>query len=116
MFADSVASLFRKGFDQRLQIVAFKKGDLAAVLAKQQVLVGLAGRNKSLTTLRLMHALNDVQLCQLFERAINGDQPQRPIFFARHIEDLNGGEGAPGILNGFHHGTARARETVPILL
>jgi hypothetical protein len=76
----------------------------------------LAGSDERLTTLRLMHALDDVQLFQFFKRAIDGDQSKCTIFFACYIKDFNRSKRARGVLNCFNDGAARSSETVSVFL
>jgi hypothetical protein len=80
------------------------------------MLMPVACRDERLAALRLMHTLDEVQFFEFFKRAIDGDQTERAIFPARHIEDLNGGEGMHGTLHGLDNRTARAGNAISIFL
>ena len=80
------------------------------------MLVSLARRNESLTSLRLMNALDQTKVFQLFERTIDGDQSECGILIARRIIHLDGGQGAATIGNDLHDGAPRARQTIAIVL
>ena len=115
VFADPVACLFGNGLCQHIQIVAFEECHLSAVLAKQQVLMTVTRRDKSLASHRLMYTLNEMQLFELFQRAINRDQSEGVIFFACHVVHLNGGQGAGRFLHRFNHRAARPGDAIAIL-
>ena len=76
----------------------------------------VACRDERLASLRLVYALDEAEFFEFFESAINGDQPESAVFFSSGIEDLDGGDGARGILHGFDDCAARAGDAVSIFL
>lgn len=80
------------------------------------MLMPIALRDKCLAALRLMNALDKMELFQFFQGTIDGDQAQGRVPFARHIKHLNGSEGTRGSLNCLYHCTPRFREAVSIFL
>ena len=116
MFADLVAGLLSNGLNQHFEVIAFKEFHLSAVLTEEQMFVPVAGGYERLASFGLMHALDDVQFFQFFERAIHGDQSQCGILLARLVKDFNRGEGTRGSLDGFDDGTAGTGEAVAVIL
>jgi hypothetical protein len=116
MFIDPVARLACNGLDELIEIVSLEQSGSSALTAKQKMLVSLARRNESLTSLRLMNALDQTKVFQLFERTIDGDQPKSRILIARRIIHLDGGQGAATIDDNLNDGAARARQPITIIL
>jgi hypothetical protein len=80
------------------------------------MLVRLAGSNKRLAPMRLVHALDKVQLLQLFQCTIDGDQAKGRVLRTGNVKYLNRGEGAIGRGNCFYHSAARFGQPVSIFL
>jgi hypothetical protein len=116
VFAYLVSGLLRDALNERVEVVAFEERDLSAVLAEQQVFVPVAFGDERLASLRLVDALDEVKFLEFFERAIHGHKTKRAVFFARQVEDLDGGEGALGILDRFDDSAARGGEAVSVFL
>ena len=89
MLPDSIAGAGGKQADELLEIVTLKEGDTATALTEKQVLVAFARGDKSLTTFGLVDALDEVQLLQLFQCAINSYQAEGAIPFPGRVIDLD---------------------------
>jgi hypothetical protein len=116
MFMDLVTSLLCDSDNQRIEIITFEEGSLPTALAKQQMFMPITFSDECLASLRLVNTLDKMKFFKFFECAIDGDQAQCVILFARHVKDLNRGEGTCGFLNRLDNGTPRFSETVSVFL
>ena len=116
MFGDPIARLARNGLDELIEIVALKERSSSALTAKQKMLMTFARSNECLASLRLVNALDQTEFFQLFQCAIDGDQPKGGILIARLIVYLYGGQGAVAGGDDLHDRAARARQTIAIIL
>jgi len=116
MFIDLIARLARDGLDELIEIVSIEQGRSSALTAKQKMLMTLTCFDESLTSLRLVNALDQTKFFQLFQRAIDGDQAEGGILLARRIIYFDRGEGAVTIGDDLNDGAARARQTIAVLL
>jgi len=116
MFLDAISSFASEGLNESIKIIAFKECDVAAILAKEKVFMILTRSDKSLTSLRLVDALNEMKFLEFFKCAIHSDQAQRGILCPCHVVDLKRGEGAARVGDKFHNRTAGLGEPISIFL
>ena len=76
----------------------------------------MAGGDERLASLRLMHALDEVEFFEFFERAVDRDETKRAVSFARPVEDLDRGESAYGGLYDLDDSAASAGDAVSVFL
>ena len=77
-----------------IKLVTFEQNRPAALGADDQVLVTVPCPDESLAAFGLVDTLNQTQLLEFFEGAINADQPQPGANLARRVKHFNRGEGA----------------------
>jgi hypothetical protein len=116
VLSDFVTCLLRDRLDERLNIVALEEGNLSAVLTEQQMLVTLTSRDERLTSHRLVDALDEMQLFQLFQRAVHGDKSKGTVFLACHVVHLDGGQGVVGLNHHLNYSAARFGDSITVFL
>ena len=114
MFTDPVAGADREGADELIQVIALEESDAAATLAEEHVLMSMTGGNEGLAALRLVDALDEVQLLQFLERAVDGDQAEGVICLASPVIDLEWGEGAGAPGDSLDNGASGLRQAISV--
>lgn len=85
MFADDEARIPGDFVYQVGEVVTAEELACAAGVADEQVLVALGRPEIGMTSAGLMHARDEVEFFQFFERAVDGDQPKAGEGFAGEI-------------------------------
>jgi len=116
MFSDLIARLVCDGLDELIEIVALEECGSSALTAKQKMLVTFASGDERLTAFGLMNALNQAEFFQLFQRAIDGDQPEGGILIARRIIHLDRGQGALAGSDDLNDCLSRACQPISVIL
>lgn len=106
MLLNPIASLARDIGNQRIQIIAFKVGDLAAALAEKQMLMPTASRDIGLACPLLMNTLDQAQFLEFLQGPIHRDEPQGGVPGTGCLEDIERCEGTVGGRHRLHDGPA----------
>jgi hypothetical protein len=114
MLPDSIAGAGGKRANELLEVVTLKEGDTATALTEKQMLMAFTRGDKGLTTFGLMDALDEVQLLQLFQRAINRYQAEGAITFAGRVIDLDRSQRVSAASDSLYDSPTGRGETIAI--
>src|SRR5205814_59349 len=109
------SSLALQTRNERFELTVFKFFGFTAVGTDEMMGMSLRGGNITVAAVVEMNALDVAELGQQFERAIDGDESEMGIFFARAFVNLGGREMVFCRGDNFKHGLARAGEFATVL-
>lgn len=114
MFLNLKSVLLTNRGKKSTQIVTVKVDGFFALLADQQMLMSLSMGQIGITALLLMHALDEMQFFEFFERTIDGHQAELGIKFTPQVVDFGGRQGAWALGNNFNNSAARVGDAVAL--